>query len=861
MSITINELKKLKRKSLAATSFRSITPYTIPEPTSYSGRFHLDLDVPADAFAAPESEGGIALPMPNAMGANCFRARDGMLQVRRPSFVDNLAVSGWFHIDNCVPTVEQFGVLLSICSVSEPVSKRTPAYRVQLLSDLNAAAGLAGADNDTRKRIEMHVLRKYVMAPDRWHRLLLNISKRDNQYRLEFFFSDQPGLPPEYPASPHIRVVIPVDLKAGAGSTNAFVPDLLSFGGDIHRFEEESEVFTARGDRVVSWADVRMYRDRVPPHDDDHTGLLHRWEPPFSPTASAQATLLGRPITYLTVVDRCSTGTDLGHEPTWGADQRLLPGTARMLFLAGYTGLRARLSGTCPLKALPNRSEAWVSERYDTTAIAEAFQAGKSTGQFPRDLFPYIASAENETRRTQLVAALASISKEEVKRQYQAGCELSVRTTGMAGLYEVSFIPVSAAQRKPRLLLVLCARLTTYPNRLGAGRVVHTVSLFPGEETSISITTYRRTLVESTRSSSILDSYTTSAAQDFERRLENEQTTQADRSFTQSYSARAEAEANWGWGSAEAEVTARWDINTNVRQFSRNVGSALAKHSAAASTQRNIEVNSTEHRLEENSRTEAIVRTIKNINVSRTLNFVFYQLNQELLSLLHLTDVKLAYFDGTPGSVREVPLEQAERLLSERVVKGRRDEIHSKIREQLKQLVDYEGIPSVGADKFFLDVAPTTGAGAPEGSALKALRVNPGFLSQHPVGDGVSDGVSDGASDGGDDKAATVEVQGMILSAESLIMRTDNVFVDSFLGQIDALDPYSKRLQELDLDARRLENEALASKTDALKLGMQLSSEGKHEAAAAIADLLGRKAAGGKKQRDLDEANDRNDKR
>ena len=61
--------------------------------------------------------------------------------------------------------------------------------------------------------------------------------------------------------------------------------------------------------------------------------------------------------------------------------------------------------------------------------------------------------------------------------------------------------------------------------------------------------------------------------------------------------------------------------------------------------------------LETEEQTE-IGREIENINVGRTLNFVFRQMNQEFITILHLVDVRVAYFNGDPDYTREVTLPQ-----------------------------------------------------------------------------------------------------------------------------------------------------------------------------------------------------------
>src|SRR5690625_6841369 len=91
----------------------------------------------------------------------------------------------------------------------------------------------------------------------------------------------------------------------------------------------------------------------------------------------------------------------------------------------------------------------------------------------------------------------------------------------------------------------------------------------------------------------------------------------------------------------------------------------------------------------ESSVEEEVVRTIKNINLSRTMNFVFRSLAQEYLTLLHLVDVRVAYHDTTEDSYIEVPLSDLDRLFEGRVRADRRDEVRQVIVEALRHISGY----------------------------------------------------------------------------------------------------------------------------------------------------------------------------
>jgi hypothetical protein len=75
----------------------------------------------------------------------------------------------------------------------------------------------------------------------------------------------------------------------------------------------------------------------------------------------------------------------------------------------------------------------------------------------------------------------------------------------------------------------------------------------------------------------------------------------------------------------------------------KNVSSALQKHAATASAKRDVQVNTSYEEKEETGEETSIEREIANVNLSRTLNFVFRQMNQEFISILHLVNVRVGF--------------------------------------------------------------------------------------------------------------------------------------------------------------------------------------------------------------------------
>src|SRR5262249_54731172 len=143
----------------------------------------------------------------------------------------------------------------------------------------------------------------------------------------------------------------------------------------------------------------------------------------------------------------------------------------------------------------------------------------------------------------------------------------------------------------PHLYLVESIRLTSFLGDYGAGRIVKTFSLLPGEKTKISVRSFLQR--ESTRkaASSVLDSLTEESAHDLETSVTREQSDQSKFESTKEYYAEGEASAKWGWGNAKVKAGAKGSSNAAREESVKNVANATEKHSARASAKRDVEVN------------------------------------------------------------------------------------------------------------------------------------------------------------------------------------------------------------------------------------------------------------------------------
>lgn len=336
----------------------------------------------------------------------------------------------------------------------------------------------------------------------------------------------------------------------------------------------------------------------------------------------------------------------------------------------------------------------------------------------------------------------------------------------------ITTVPVPE-QPDPHLYLVETLRLTTYLGDYGAGRIVKTFTLLPGEVTKISVKTFRQR--ESTRkeASSVLDSLTQESATDLESSLTSEQSDQRSFQTTKEYYADAEASAGWGWGKASVKAGVKGSTNAAREESVKNVANATEKHAARASAKRDVEVNTSYEVTDKEGEELATERQIENINLSRTLNFVFRQMNQEFVSFLHLTDVRIGFFNGEGASRREVPIPGIDSLLADVVQPAHRTAVRDVILEQLSAIRDHAGVP--------VDV-------------VEEVEVAPGDVYRHFDPNLVAPFT--------DDRGRSYEIPGVLLRVDRRVMRTEGVIVEALLGQGAALDGYAERLQELEVDRR-----------------------------------------------------------
>lgn len=409
---------------------------------------------------------------------------------------------------------------------------------------------------------------------------------------------------------------------------------------------------------------------------------------------------------------------------------------------------------------------------------------------------------------TQLQTLIDEIGQDVLVEQLAQGGEFVEHATPLSGNRKLA-VAQTTSTPVPRLVLVEIYRLSSYLANYGAGRTVSTFTLLPGEEMSIHVKTYRHFTQAQSRSESILDSFSTSSEQEFASSLQQESTTKETEQGSFSWHAEGEAEGSWGWGKAKVSGGMAGSSNTSRETFAKSVSSATAKHVAKASANRDVEINTSSETRTEAGEETATERRIRNINLSRTLNFVFRQMNQEFVTLLHLVDVKVAFHNGAPSQYREVSLPQLQDLLDEVISDGsngtpnHHDLVRQRIVAELSSIVDHHDHLTAFVEEF----QPRNDKGEDVGKPyLRARR------------DLVSSYVSASGSE-------AIRVPGIIMAAQTNVLRTDGVVVEALLGQGEALDEYSRGLQREAVRSQRVRNSQIEAEADRLELANRIVTE------------------------------------
>lgn len=155
---------------------------------------------------------------------------------------------------------------------------------------------------------------------------------------------------------------------------------------------------------------------------------------------------------------------------------------------------------------------------------------------------------------------------------------------------------------EPEIFLAVQFKVQSFLGNYGAGKVVKTMSLMPGEKTTITVKTYKE-LTESLRhADNVLDSFSKSSSDSLEKLFESEnsQTKVTSGGFNLGIAVKG---FNFGGGASKGTTS-----------VSKTINRALNKHVEESQAQRKIEVNTETNTTSKEGEETSITRELKNIN-------------------------------------------------------------------------------------------------------------------------------------------------------------------------------------------------------------------------------------------------------
>jgi hypothetical protein len=322
----------------------------------------------------------------------------------------------------------------------------------------------------------------------------------------------------------------------------------------------------------------------------------------------------------------------------------------------------------------------------------------------------------------------------------------------------------------------------------GAGKVLNTFSLLPGEKTTISIKTYKESNTTRSRAENLLDSFSENSTNEMEKWMQDETDVQDANKTETKFDTKVSLEAKvklWSVGNLTAKAEACYSKNSTASRTAnaKSLSKAMDKHVAQSNSNRQVNVNTSSSESVKEGEEQSTVRELLNLNKSRTLNFVFRQMMQEYVCLTYLSNIQIVFTNGYPESTKVVSLEDLDSLLDTYVHDTQW--VKRQILKHYCKVLNYLDEPK----DFLEEMSVKLGECVDESFEDRFYRI--------------CKGLEDSYTSGG--LRITIP-RGVILTAQSYILETAGVVADAFLGQGEALDCFNMKMQDAESIRRNLDN-------------------------------------------------------
>ncbi|MBE9111195.1 hypothetical protein IQ273_17455 [Nodosilinea sp. LEGE 07298] len=372
--------------------------------------------------------------------------------------------------------------------------------------------------------------------------------------------------------------------------------------------------------------------------------------------------------------------------------------------------------------------------------------------------------------------------------------------------------PEDPADANPRFVVIEHYRLSSFFGDYGAGRTLANFSLMPGEETSIYLRTFRRSETTSKEASSIFDSFTTEAANEFESDLMSETTNTESESAARTLESKYKGSGEINIGIAKTSHSGERNVTRETasarESVAKNVAKTTSKHASKASSKRDVEVTQELEQTEEQEFERIVERKIKNTNLSRTLNIVTRELNQEFATYFSLYDITIAFVNDT-GIFEVFQVHQIDDMIEKYIAETSqgglvdpnspfgaqtpRTFMRERLLEQVNVVYDVEGTRHDFLEEVSIEGGTETvgPVGTVPAGGTRYLRVRRprGPERENPFYE-----------------PGRYPVDGIVMDVTRHTVRTPAVIIDALLGHGVALDNYALGLQQETLREKQLEN-------------------------------------------------------
>ncbi len=357
--------------------------------------------------------------------------------------------------------------------------------------------------------------------------------------------------------------------------------------------------------------------------------------------------------------------------------------------------------------------------------------------------------------------------------------------------------PASAV---PRITIIEHYRVDTSLGDYGAGETVKTFTLLPGEKTTISIKSYKQSVVSKKDYQNVIDSLTNDSTRELEKMLQVDSMQSTTDAGGFNLASKSESGLNiplfGGKGSASFSGTSSNGLTMNsVRaQSIKLLTNAISKQVQKSVVSRKLDINTETSTSETSSSETSIIRVLENINKSRVLNFVFRQLNQELITITYLDDISFVYTNGYEETKQVVKIDGLLAMLKSIFVNVTdANNVFKDIVDQYYSVYDYTGTRQTFYEKRTENIYDAdTGL----------VKFTEEYYRKNSSLAMTVDGIT---------------VNGIIKSVENRVLPSDSVIVDALLGQGEALDCFNLKLQDAAVVQANLENEAKQQAIDIIE--------------------------------------------